>query len=81
MNRSTVACRPAPAVHLVALDGGPEDFSVFVRLLPLLEQQAPYNVTNFNLTAYAPQNSTLSTTGIAAFWCPSDYGVTTPTGA
>ncbi len=56
---------------------GNEDFSVFVRLLPFVEQQALYNGTNFGMTAYAPQNNTVSTTGIATLWCPSDYGVAT----
>jgi prepilin-type N-terminal cleavage/methylation domain-containing protein len=55
-----------------------EDFSVFVRLLPYLEQQALYNITNFSRTSFTPQNSTVSSTAIPALWCPSDYGVTTP---
>ena len=59
------------------LYGPDEDFSAFVRLLPLLEQQTTYNATNFSLTAYDAQNSTLCATGIATLWCPSDSGLTT----
>jgi prepilin-type N-terminal cleavage/methylation domain-containing protein/prepilin-type processing-associated H-X9-DG protein len=55
-----------------------EDFSVFVRLLPWLEQQALYDFTNFSKTSYAPQNSTLASTAILALSCPSDYGIATP---
>ena len=43
----------------------------------MLEQQTTYNATNFSLTAYDIQNSTLCATGIATLWCPSDSGITT----
>jgi prepilin-type N-terminal cleavage/methylation domain-containing protein/prepilin-type processing-associated H-X9-DG protein len=59
---------------------GCEDFSVFVRLLPYLEQQTTYNAANMLLTSGNAQNNTLSATGIATLWCPSDYGVTTAQG-
>ena len=52
-------------------------FSVFVRLLPELEQQTTYNAANLILTSFQPQNNTLAGTGIAVLWCPSDYGVYT----
>jgi prepilin-type N-terminal cleavage/methylation domain-containing protein/prepilin-type processing-associated H-X9-DG protein len=55
-----------------------EDFSVFVRILPLLEQQTTYDATNFSLTSYAGENNTLAAAGIATLWCPSDYGIATP---
>ncbi len=51
---------------------------MFVRLLSQLEQQTTFNATNFCLTRYAPQNNTLSATGIATLWCPSDSGIATP---
>jgi prepilin-type N-terminal cleavage/methylation domain-containing protein/prepilin-type processing-associated H-X9-DG protein len=51
-----------------------EDFSVFVRLLPQLEQQTTYNAANLLLTSSNAQNSTLGATGISTLWCPSDYG-------
>jgi prepilin-type N-terminal cleavage/methylation domain-containing protein/prepilin-type processing-associated H-X9-DG protein len=54
------------------------DFSVFVRLLPLLEQQTTYDATNFSLTSYASQNNTLAAAGIATLWCPSDYAISAP---
>ena len=40
--------------------GPDEDFSVFVRLLPLLEQQTTYDATNFSLTYYDVQNNTVA---------------------
>jgi prepilin-type N-terminal cleavage/methylation domain-containing protein len=55
-----------------------EDFSVFVRILPLLEQQTTYDATNFSLTSYAGENNTLAAAGIATLWCPNDYGISTP---
>jgi prepilin-type N-terminal cleavage/methylation domain-containing protein/prepilin-type processing-associated H-X9-DG protein len=54
------------------------DFSLFVRLLPQLEQQTTYSATNLALTSYDPENYTLGATGIATLWCPSDYDITTP---
>jgi prepilin-type N-terminal cleavage/methylation domain-containing protein/prepilin-type processing-associated H-X9-DG protein len=59
--------------------GPDQDFSVFVRLLPLLDQRAVYDSNNFDLTYYDAQNNTVATTAIATLWCPSDYGVVTPT--
>jgi prepilin-type N-terminal cleavage/methylation domain-containing protein/prepilin-type processing-associated H-X9-DG protein len=55
-----------------------EDFSVFVRLLPDLEQQATYSAANLSLTSYDPPNNTLGATSIATLWCPSDYAIATP---
>jgi prepilin-type N-terminal cleavage/methylation domain-containing protein/prepilin-type processing-associated H-X9-DG protein len=78
---SVNGCLPPGALPRISpiSGGGPEDFSVFVRLLPMLEQQVTYNANNFGLTSYDPQNNTVATTAIAALWCPSDYGVATPT--
>jgi prepilin-type N-terminal cleavage/methylation domain-containing protein/prepilin-type processing-associated H-X9-DG protein len=50
-----------------------EDFSVFVRLLPQLEQQSTYGAANLSLTSYDPANYTLGATGIVTLWCPSDF--------
>jgi prepilin-type N-terminal cleavage/methylation domain-containing protein/prepilin-type processing-associated H-X9-DG protein len=55
-----------------------EDFSVFVRLLPELEQRPTYNAFNLMLTGESPENTTVAATGIATLCCPSDYGITTP---
>ena len=54
------------------------DFSVFVRLLPQFEQASTYDAANLSLTSYDPANNTLSATGVATLWCPSDYGIATP---
>jgi prepilin-type N-terminal cleavage/methylation domain-containing protein/prepilin-type processing-associated H-X9-DG protein len=75
---STSGCLPPGSLPRMSSAGLYEDFSVFVRLLPLLEQQTTYNATNFNLTSYDAPNRTLAGTGIATFWCPSDYGIATP---
>ena len=42
------------------------------------DRQNLYDATNLSLTSYDPQNSTLAAAGIAALWCPSDYGISTP---
>ncbi len=59
--------------------GPDQDFSAFVRLLPVLDQQATYNANNFSLTYYDAQNNTVGTTAIASLWCPSDYAIASPT--
>jgi prepilin-type N-terminal cleavage/methylation domain-containing protein/prepilin-type processing-associated H-X9-DG protein len=46
--------------------------SVFVRLLPFLEQQVLANAYNFSLTNWVGENSTVGGTGLSALWCPSD---------
>src|SRR5262245_42001895 len=48
------------------------DFSVFVRLLPQLEQQPAYNAVNFDLTAWNVQNLTVAGAAPGALLCPSD---------
>jgi prepilin-type N-terminal cleavage/methylation domain-containing protein/prepilin-type processing-associated H-X9-DG protein len=78
---SSNGCLPPgslPRISPIGISATPEDFSVFVRLLPLLEQQTTYDATNFSLTSYDPQNNTLAGTGVATLWCPSDYGISTP---
>ena len=57
-----------------------QDFSVFVRLLPQLEQQTAYDAANLSLISMNWENNTLSAIGIATLWCPSDYAVTTNDG-
>ncbi|WP_261344089.1 DUF1559 family PulG-like putative transporter [Aquisphaera giovannonii] len=46
--------------------------SLFVRLLPQLEQQVLANAYNTSLTNWVAENSTVGGTGLAALWCPSD---------
>ena len=52
--------------------------SVFVRILPFFESSALYNSANFTLTATAGANATVASTGLSAFWCPSDPAVAIP---
>ena len=58
--------------------------SIFVALLPFLEQQPMFNAVNFNVNIFNAQNFTISATGIAGLCCPSDYktfeAVTLPDG-
>ena len=46
--------------------------SVFVRLLPFLEQAPLDNSYNHSLTHWVAENSTVGGTGLTALWCPSD---------
>ncbi|MDR3633271.1 MAG: DUF1559 domain-containing protein [Isosphaeraceae bacterium] len=53
-------------------NGGNLGFSSFVRLCPFLEQNAIYNVANFSLAYFYPDNWTVAGTGFATLFCPSD---------
>jgi prepilin-type processing-associated H-X9-DG protein len=46
--------------------------SLFVALLPQIEQNALYNAVNFDLNIFTYSNMTISATGLATLWCPSD---------
>jgi prepilin-type N-terminal cleavage/methylation domain-containing protein/prepilin-type processing-associated H-X9-DG protein len=46
--------------------------SLFVRLLPQLEQQSLANAYNYSLHNWVADNSTVGATGLSALWCPSD---------
>ncbi|WP_165234832.1 DUF1559 domain-containing protein [Aquisphaera insulae] len=46
--------------------------SMFVRLLPFVEQSALYNAFNQNLYATHPSNITLAGVAVATLFCPSD---------
>jgi prepilin-type processing-associated H-X9-DG protein len=50
----------------------PENFSVFVRMLPFFEQSAMYNATNFNLESADIANVTIAGVQINSLICPSD---------
>jgi prepilin-type N-terminal cleavage/methylation domain-containing protein/prepilin-type processing-associated H-X9-DG protein len=69
-----------PRGFSIAQNGTNQDFSVFVRLLPYLEQQTAYNSANMSLMSMNWENMTLSAIGVATLWCPSDYAVTTSYG-
>ena len=49
--------------------------SLFVRLLPFLEQKPLANAYNYNLTNWVAENVTVGGTGLATFWCPSDGAI------
>jgi prepilin-type N-terminal cleavage/methylation domain-containing protein/prepilin-type processing-associated H-X9-DG protein len=58
------------------LPGGQfESMSLFVAMLPALEQQSMFNTYNFNRSAYAAANMTIAATGLNVLWCPSDGGI------
>ncbi len=56
--------------------GGPYSYyvgsSIFVRLLPYLEQQVLSSAYNTSLTNWVADNSTVGATGLSVLWCPSD---------
>jgi prepilin-type N-terminal cleavage/methylation domain-containing protein/prepilin-type processing-associated H-X9-DG protein len=58
--------------------GYPYDFSVFIRILPQLEQQSLYNATNFSLTSWNGDNITVISTALAVLSCPSDANPPVP---
>jgi prepilin-type processing-associated H-X9-DG protein len=49
--------------------------SLFVRLLPYVEQQALANAYNYNLINWTADNSTVGATGLSLLWCPSDGSI------
>ena len=49
--------------------------SVFISMLPQLENQSIYNAYNFSHTSYDVWNATVIGTGLSAVWCPSDGGI------
>ncbi len=46
--------------------------SLFVAVLPELEQQPLYNATNFNKNIYTYANQTVHESALGVLWCPSD---------
>jgi prepilin-type N-terminal cleavage/methylation domain-containing protein/prepilin-type processing-associated H-X9-DG protein len=51
---------------------------VFLALLPYLGQGPSYNAMNFDVNVFTQINSTVSATGVATLWCPSDPGMGAP---
>ena len=51
---------------------------VFLGLLPYLEQRPLYDAMNFQVNIFTAINATVSATGIATLWCPSDSGTSDP---
>jgi len=50
----------------------PENFSVFVRMLPYTEQSAMYNAVNFNFTSSNFENISIAGVRLNILTCPSD---------
>jgi prepilin-type processing-associated H-X9-DG protein len=51
---------------------------VFLGLLPYMEQRPLHDAMNFHVNVYTAINATVSATGIATLWCPSDSGTSDP---
>ena len=49
--------------------------SIFVRLLPYLEQQVLASAYNTSLSYAVADNSTVGATGLSVLWCPSDGAI------
>jgi prepilin-type processing-associated H-X9-DG protein len=49
--------------------------SVFISMLPQLEQSSLFNAYNFSHTSYDVWNATVLGTGLSMLWCPSDGGI------
>ncbi len=54
---------------------GGNGYSLHARILPYLEQSSRAHGLNFGLSNSDPANTTIARQAIAAFLCPSDYGV------
>jgi prepilin-type N-terminal cleavage/methylation domain-containing protein/prepilin-type processing-associated H-X9-DG protein len=52
--------------------------SLFVALLPYLEQKSLYDAVNFDVTIRNVQNQTIHGVGLSVLWCPSDPSVSDP---
>jgi prepilin-type N-terminal cleavage/methylation domain-containing protein/prepilin-type processing-associated H-X9-DG protein len=52
--------------------------SIFVSMLPQLEQQPLFNAVNFNMNIGNAPNFTITGVGLSTLWCPSDYKVSNP---
>jgi len=50
-----------------------DGFSMFVMILPHIEQQTAYNLVNFSLSYKNPANLTVAGVSVATFACPTDY--------
>jgi len=54
----------------------PENFSVFVRMLPFFEQAQTYNAVNFSLTSGNNENITVAGVRMNMLTCPTDSNIT-----
>jgi prepilin-type processing-associated H-X9-DG protein len=67
-----------PFRRLMFSDNVWTNHSVFVALLPYLEQHPLYNSVNFDMNIGCITNTTILGTGLQVLWCPSDAGVLVP---
>jgi len=58
--------------EIAAPCGGVHQSSFIIALLPFMEQTPLYTAFNFDVPYDGMQNSTVTTTGVSAIWCPSD---------
>ncbi len=49
--------------------------SLFVRILPYVEQQTLANAYNYSLINWTADNATVGATGLTVLWCPSDGSI------
>jgi prepilin-type N-terminal cleavage/methylation domain-containing protein/prepilin-type processing-associated H-X9-DG protein len=60
-------------------DGSPNlSASLFVSLLPYMDQGPIYNAMNLDINIFTAINGTVSAVGINTLWCPSDPGLADP---
>jgi prepilin-type N-terminal cleavage/methylation domain-containing protein len=60
-------------------DGSPNlSASLFVSLLPYVDQGPIYSAMNFDINIFTAINGTVSAVGINTLWCPSDPGIADP---
>ena len=59
-------------------DGGLADRSFLVALLPFVEQRVLSNALNHDLYVFSPENTTVTSVGVATYACPSDPDALTP---
>jgi len=52
--------------------------SLFLPLLPYMEQTNVFNAINYSVNMYNSENFTISGIGLSAMWCPSDPAVARP---
>ncbi len=66
---------PNGTLHGVTPNGYYISNSIFIRLLPQLEQQSMYNAFNQSLSCYLSDQATVTGAGLNVLWCPSDGAV------
>ena len=65
-----------PADPSAGPGSGRHEHSIWVRILPYIEQAQLYNAFNNSAHYSNPPNATVQATGVNAIWCPSDPKVT-----